>query len=136
MLAQQQVRAVAGAGLEGDRYRQRQGTFWREGKAGLQVTLIEMEALEALQREYGIALSAAESRRNLATRGVALNHLVGRCFRVGEVLLQGVRLCEPCGHLEQLARAGIKRGLVHRGGLRADVVEGGLLRVGDAVTPL
>lgn len=133
MESRPEVQALAGRGLAGDRYAERQGTFWRPDKRGLQVTFIEVEALEALQREYGIALSAAESRRNVATRGVALNHLVGREFQIGGARFVGIRLCEPCGHLERLSRAGIKGGLVHRGGLRAEILSAGLLRVGDPV---
>lgn len=67
------------------------------------------------------------------TRGVALNHLVGREFTIGDVTLRGVRPCEPCGHLERLTRPGVLKGLIHRGGLRAVVVSGGVIRVGDAI---
>jgi MOSC domain-containing protein YiiM len=97
------------------------------------VTLIESEALDAVRREYGVEISAAESRRNILTEGVALNHLVGREFRIGEVRLRGVRLCEPCNHLEGLTRPGVREALVHRGGLRADVLTDGVIRPGDRV---
>ena len=83
------------------------------------ITLIEAEALEALEREHGVRLEPHESRRNIVTRGVALNELVGREFRVGEVVLRGLMLCEPCRHLEKLTGKQLIRGLVHRGGLRA-----------------
>ena len=128
------VRAVAGQGLEGDRYFYRIGTFSKKDRPGRQVTLIEAEALEALARDYGIALSPGITRRNLTTAGVALNHLVGRTFRVGEAVLRGIQLCEPCGHMERLSgQEGLKRGLVHRGGLNAEVVTGGSIRVGDPI---
>ncbi len=128
------VLAIAGQGLEGDRYASGAGTFSGQPGTGREVTLIEAEAIESLEREYDVTLDAAESRRNLVTRGLPLNHLVGRAFRVGAVTLRGTRLCEPCGHLEQLTRPGVRRGLVHRGGLRAEIVTGGVIRAGDAAT--
>jgi len=97
------------------------------------VTLIEAEAIEALARETGIVLEPGASRRNIVTRSVPLNDLVGVRFRVGEVLLEGTRFCEPCGHLERLTRKGVMAGLLHRGGLRTVIVEGGTLRVGDPI---
>jgi MOSC domain-containing protein YiiM len=127
----EQVEAVAGRGLVGDRFFRREGA----GQPEQEVTLIESEALEALAREDGIALEPARSRRNLLTRGVPLNHLVGREFSVGEVRLRGIKLCEPCGHLEKLTVAGIQNGLCHRGGLRAQVRQGGTLRAGDIIQP-
>jgi MOSC domain-containing protein YiiM len=127
-----QVRAVAGKGLEGDRYFAGTGTFWKP-KPDREVTLIESEAVEALERDYGLALAPGESRRNIVTRGVALNHLVGRDFRIGEVTLRGIRLCEPCAHLQGLTRAGVIEGLAHRGGLRAQILTGGTIKVGDRV---
>jgi len=128
----QQVTAVVGKGLEGDRYCEGQGTF-SKGDPSNEVTLIELEAIEALDRDYDIKLPPAETRRNLITEGIALNHLVGRDFRVGAVSLRGLRLCEPCGHLEKLTMNGVERGLRHRGGLRAQVVSSGTMRVGDDV---
>jgi MOSC domain-containing protein YiiM len=127
------VRAVLGKGLEGDRYATRSGTFSNQPGTGRDVTLIEIEALEALKRDYSIDLGLGESRRNVITRGVALNHLVGREFTVGDVTLRGIRLCEPCMHLERLTRPGVLKGLIHRGGLRTEIVVGGLIRVGDAI---
>jgi MOSC domain-containing protein YiiM len=130
-----QVRVVEGRGLEGDRYFEAAGTFSDSPGDGRHVTLIELEALEALRLETGIALSPGDSRRNLATSGVPLNHLVGQDFHVGEVVLRGTRLCEPCAHLASLTDPGVLPGLVHRGGLRADVVRGGVVRVGDRIRP-
>ncbi len=131
----QEARALPGLGLEGDRYALKTGTFSKSAKPGREVTLIEIEALEALKRDLGMELTPGETRRNLVTRGVPLNHLVGAEFRVGEILLRGVRLCEPCGHLEKLTGPGMEQALLHRGGLRAQILSGGILRVGDAVTP-
>jgi MOSC domain-containing protein YiiM len=99
------------------------------------MTLIEAEALEALAREHGIELSAGETRRNLTTRGISLNDLVGRRFWVGHVLCQGTRLCEPCQYLADLTRKPLLRPLVHRGGLRADILRGGVIHTGDWVRP-
>jgi MOSC domain-containing protein YiiM len=133
MTAVEETRAVPGRGLEGDRYFSQVGTFSNKPGPSREVTLIEVEALEALKRDYQIELEPGDARRNIVTRGVPLNHLVGRDFQVGEVKLRGIRLCEPCSHLEQLTRPGIKRALVHRGGLRAQVLTSGLIRVGDSV---
>lgn len=128
-----EVRAVPGKGLEGDRYFSRVGTYSNNPGLGRDVTLIEIEAFEALKRDYGIELAPGDSRRNIVTRGVPLNHLVGREFKVGEVTLRGIRLCEPCSHLERLSQKGVQRGLIHRGGLRTHVISGGTIRVGDIV---
>lgn len=125
------VEAVPGRGLIGDRYCRAVPI----GKPDQEVTLIALEALEGLSREHGIKLEPGESRRNLLTRGVPLNDLVGRDFAIGDVCLRGLRLCEPCDHLEMLTQPGVKNGLCHRGGLRAQVIRGGLLRTGDAIQP-
>jgi MOSC domain-containing protein YiiM len=127
---------VAGKGLSGDRYYEGSGTYSTHPGSGREVTLIESEALEALKRDYGVDIDRAQARRNIVTRAVALNHLVGREFTVGEARLYGTRLCDPCAHLESLSARGARRGLVHRGGLRAEVVSGGMIRVGDPVTAL
>ena len=130
-----QVRAIPGQGLEGDRYCHKAGTFsfshnWSPDRA---ITLIEIEALEALKRDYGIELEPHDSRRNIVTRGIALNHLVGRDFKVGGVALRGTKLCEPCSHLEGLTHEGVKRALAHRGGLCAQILSEGTIAVGDTV---
>jgi MOSC domain-containing protein YiiM len=127
------VNAVADRGLEGDRYFSQSGTYSNDPGTGRHVTLIEIEAVEGLKREYGVALEAALSRRNIATRGVALNHLVEKSFRIGAAVLRGTRLCEPCSHMEKLTVKGAMRGLIHRGGLRAEIVTGGIIRVGDPI---
>ncbi len=128
-----EARAVAGKGLEGDRYFTGRGTWSTHPGSGREVTLVESEAIEALERESNIKLAPADPRRNLVTRGVPLNHLVGREFRVGEVRLRGIRLCEPCKHLEGLTKPGTKDALMHRAGLRTEIVREGILRVGDPI---
>jgi hypothetical protein len=127
--------AVAGRGLEGDRYAAKAGTFTPsdERRRGYDLTLIEAEVLEQLRLPAGGRLGYAEARRNVVTRGLDLNALVGRRFRVGEVQCLGVRLCEPCSHLERLTTTGVLRGLIHRGGLRADVLTDGQIRTGAAI---
>lgn len=100
-----------------------------------EITLIESEAVEAVNRDYPLRIEPIETRRNILTRGVALNHLVGREFTIGKVRLRSLRLCEPCGHLESLTRKGVMRALLHRGGLRAQIVESGTIRVGDVISP-
>jgi MOSC domain-containing protein YiiM len=127
------VHAVPGKGLEGDRYFNQAGALSEKHGPGREVTLIEIEALEALKRDHEIELDPADSRRNIVTRGVPLNDLVGREFRVGEVTLRGISLCEPCSHLARLTQPGVLPGLVHRGGLRAQILTDGMIRVGDVV---
>ena len=129
----ERARAVAGRGLEGDRYYEQLGTYSSRPGSGRAVTLIESEALEALKRDYGVEIEASQARRNIVTCAVALNHLVGREFTVGAIRLRGVRLCEPCAHLEKLTAAGTLRGLIHRGGLRAEVLSSGMIQVGDPI---
>ena len=134
--AVREVRAVPGRGLEGDRYFAMAGS---EGKRrlgpGNEVTLIELEAIEAVNHEKGFEIGLGDSRRNVVTRGVPLNHLVDRTFRLGDALLRGIRLCEPCGLFEKNTREGVKAAFTHRGGLRAQIVREGVLRVGDVVVP-
>lgn len=129
------ARALAGRGLEGDRYAAKAGTFTPRTGAprGYDLTLIEAEVLDALQLPGSRRLGYAEPRRNLVTRGVDLNALVGRRFRVGDVECVGQRLCEPCAHLERLTTKGVLRGLIHRGGLRADVLTDGLINTGATI---
>lgn len=130
-----EVEAVAGKGLEGDRYCAGEGTFSASSPGPKrQVTLIEAEALEALERDSGISMTPEDSRRNITTRGIPLNHLVGREFRVGGAMLRGIELCEPCNHLQKFLPAGGKRALVHRGGLNAEVLQGGSIRTGDEIS--
>lgn len=130
------ARAVAGKGLQGDRYYEGTGTYSHRPGSGREVTLIENEALEALKRDYAIGIEPAQARRNIVTDGVPLNHLVAAEFTVGDAHLRGMRLCDPCAHLESLSARGILRGLIHRGGLRAEIISGGTIRVGDPVAAL
>jgi MOSC domain-containing protein YiiM len=137
LVSVREVQAVAGEGLEGDRYFKKIGTYSNIAGGGRQITLIELESVEALKRDFRIELETTQTRRNIVTRGAPLNHLVGQRFRLGdEVVLQGVRLCEPCNHLERLTLRGVREGLLHRGGLRADIINGGTIRVGDSITPV
>jgi MOSC domain-containing protein YiiM len=135
MQALEAVEAVAGEGLAGDRYFAKVGFYSpRPTDPGArEVTLIEAETLDSLASEHRIALGAGDHRRNLTTRGVRLNDLLGQRFAIGEVLLEGVKDCPPCEHLEGLVGKPVLRPLVNRGGLRARVVTGGTIRVGDRV---
>ncbi len=128
------VEAIAGRGLEGDRYFEGTGHWSNNSGVSREITLIEIESIEALVREKNVEITPSAARRNLVTRGVPLNHLVGCEFHVGIVRLRGTRLCEPCQYLEGLTTKGVLAGLIHRGGLRADIVSGGTIRVGDLVT--
>jgi MOSC domain-containing protein YiiM len=132
MEAHDQVLAIPGAGLEGDRYALKKGTFYKP-KPDYELTLIEAEAVEALRRDYQVDLAAGDARRNIVTRGVPLNHLVGREFRIGDVRIRGIRLCEPCDHLQRMTGKQLIEGLCHRGGLRAQILTQGTIRVGDEI---
>ena len=126
---------VTHRGLTGDRYYHKTGTYSDvEPKSpGRELTLIEIEVLDHLELDYGIKLSGAESRRNIVTQGILLNMLVGKRFRIGTVICEGIRLCHPCQLLEKLTGKKILRPLVDRGGLRADILTNGTIRVGDAI---
>jgi hypothetical protein len=119
--------AIAGEGLQGDRYADGAGTF-ASGRPGSALTLIDAAVLDTFGRDL-------DHRRNVVVRGTDLNALVGHEFTLGEARCRGRRLCEPCAHLDRLNGGGILRPLVHRGGLRADVLRGGTIRVGDQLTP-
>jgi len=132
MLPVPEIRAVAGRGLEGDRYFKGEGFYsWYKGPLR-EVSLIEEEVLEALRRDHRLDLPPGITRRNIVTRGVPLGHLVGRSFRVGEVVMRGVEICEPCKHLVDVTGIrGILSPLIHRGGLHAEILTDGSIRVGD-----
>jgi MOSC domain-containing protein YiiM len=135
MVAVDEVRAEPGRGLQGDRYAEHLGTYSETPGSGREVTLIASEEIELVEREHGVKLSPGESRRNITTRGVDLNALVEREFRVGDVVLRGTRLCEPCEYLQGLTRQdGLLKALVHRGGLRCDIVRAGTIHVGDEIS--
>ena len=127
--------AVAGAGLDGDRYRDGTG-FYSPIPGPRQLTLIAEETLTYLAAEHGIELAPRESRRNLTTRGIRLNDLVGKHFTIGEVLCEGIRLCPPCNRLEELTGKPVLAPLVDRGGLRADILTSGVIRRGDTIRVL
>jgi len=126
----------AGRGLVGDRYYRSSGTFSEKlkGQADSELTLIEAEEINNFNRESELSLGYGEFRRNLITAGVRLNDLVGRQFRVGESLLEGIRLCEPCAYLAKTVAKEVLPGLVHRAGLRARILEGGTVRPGDSIS--
>ncbi len=126
----EEVRAIPGRGLEGDRYFDNKG---RAPEPRRELTLIEAEAIEAMKRELDVDYALSNSRRNVVTRGVPLNHLVGKEFWVGEVKARGIMLCEPCAHLQRLTIKQVLPGLVHRGGLRAQILTEGTIRVGATI---
>jgi MOSC domain-containing protein YiiM len=125
----ERVRAYAGRGLEGNRY------FWEDGDAppGRGVTLIAAEAMDAVALEGNVSIEPAATRRNVLTRGIDVNELVGKRFRIGDVECEGVELCEPCAHLESMTEPGVIKALAHRAGLNADILTDGEINVGDPV---
>lgn len=127
--------AVERCGLKGDRYVRGAGTFSDPNGRGYDLTLVEAEALEELAAR-GVSLEPQEARRNVVVRDISLDALIGRRFRIGEVECFGQRRCEPCAHLERLTQKGVLRGLVHRGGLRADILSNGEIHTGDHVETL
>ena len=137
MTSRSEVRAVPGKGIEGDRYFGGIGTFSPDPqKPDYEITLIEKEKIESFVRETGLPFTAFHARRNLVTEGVELNALAGREFFIGEVRIRGIRLCEPCSYLAKTTFPETLKGLVHKGGLRAQIVTEGTIRVGDAVVAL
>ena len=128
------VRAIPGKGLDGDRYANCRGTYSEYPEEGRQVTLFETESLEALRRDLNIMLEPNETRRNILTRDVPLNHLVGTQFLVGEVLLEGTRLNMPCQYFQDLLGIkGLFKALLHRSGLNCRILTGGAVHVGDSI---
>jgi MOSC domain-containing protein YiiM len=128
-----EAQLVAGVGIVGDRYATRRGTYSARHNVDRQVTLIEVEVLEALVRDHDVELASHEHRRNLTTRGVPLNHLVGQYFRVGECVLYGGRLNVPCQHLDDLVGKKVFRRLINRSGLNCRIIVGGIIRLGDRI---
>jgi MOSC domain-containing protein YiiM len=130
-----EVEAIVGVGLRGDRYATGTGFYSQRptDPGAREVTLIEAEVLDTLRHDHGIELRVDEHRRNLTVRGERLDDLRGRRFSIGEVVLEGVRDCPPCEHLEQLTGKQVLRPLVDRGGLRARVLVGGTIHVGDVI---
>lgn len=130
-----EAEAEAGHGLAGDRYHAGVGTFSNPHARGHDVTLIEQDVIDDLGGVFA-GYRAEDTRRNIVTQGLDLNALVGWHFRIGGVECVGQRLCEPCAHLDRVAVKGALRPLVHRGGLRADVVTSGRIAIGDPVEPI
>jgi MOSC domain-containing protein YiiM len=129
LVSRNEVNAVAGRGLEGDRYFNAEG--WDEPKR--EITLVELEAVEAANRDYDLGLTPEDMRRQIVTKGIALNHLVDREFTVGDVRCRGIKLNEPCNHLRKLADKPLIKPMIHRGGLRAQILDSGTIRVGDPI---
>lgn len=137
MTSRSEARAVPGKGLEGDRYFDGKGTFSPSPqKPDYEITLAEKEKIEAFAIESGLPFTTFHARRNVVTEGVDLNALVGREFLLGEVRIRGIRLCEPCAYLAKTTFPEALRSLVHKGGLRAQIITEGTIRVGDAVVAL
>jgi MOSC domain-containing protein YiiM len=136
MIEHERTTATVGVGLALDRYATDVARHERGYTKVRAVTLLEEETVEALRRDHAIDVDAMLLRRNLLTRGVPLNHLVGRRFRVGAVVLEGTELCEPCQYIADLIGHPVLKPLLHRGGIRAAIVVGGELRAGDDIVPL
>jgi MOSC domain-containing protein YiiM len=136
MQALPEATLTPGLGIPEDRYATRTGTYSERHHIDRQITLIEAETLEALARDHRVVVEAHEHRRNLTTRGVPVNHLVGRYFRVGECVLYGGRLNVPCKYLEGLLGRPVFRPLIHRSGLNGRVIVGGTIRLGDPIEPV
>jgi MOSC domain-containing protein YiiM len=134
LVASTEINAIAGAGLDGDRYAAKRGTYSDREGPHRQVTFIEREVIAAVTDDSGVELGEHETRRNLVTEGVPLHHLIGQTFRVGDVVFRGIKSCPPCAFLEELTRPGVRTALVNRGGLRAEILQGGMLRIGDEIT--
>jgi MOSC domain-containing protein len=135
MECRESVRAIPGRGLEGDRYFSSLGTFSPQfHKPDYEVTLIQKEHIEAFQVASALPFTSKHARRNLVSEGVDLNLLVGKDFSVGSVRLRGIRLCEPCNYLAKRTFPEVLQGLVHKGGLRAQILSEGVMRIGDPVT--
>jgi MOSC domain-containing protein YiiM len=130
-----EVLAIPGSGLAGDRYALQQGTFFKKPDPSVELTLIEAEAIDAAEREHGVKLAPGESRRNLATRGVPLNQLIGIQFHIGAIRVRGIRPSNPCSYLQRLTGKDVMVALRQRGGLRAQILTEGIIRVGDWISP-
>lgn len=136
MELQESAHAVPGRGLKGDRYYNGKGTFSPPLQGpDYELTLIEQEKIEGFARESGVPFTSIQARRNIVTSGIDLNGLVGREFLIGAVRAKGIRLCEPCNYLAKKSFPQVLRGLVRKGGLRAQILTEGVIYVGDAINP-
>lgn len=129
-----QVHVLPGLGIEGDRYFKKTVNSDGNSKSGREITLIEMEAIESMRDMDGLQITPDQTRRNIVTRGIALNDLVGQLFYIGNIQLRGVRLCEPCQYLANQTDPRILSAMVHRGGLRADIVTEGIIHINDIIS--
>lgn len=138
MIAINEAHMLSGQGIEGDRYCLGIGTHCAkdDDTPHYEVTLIESETIEAVRQEKKAALDFETPRRNIVTRDFPLNHMVNRTFRIGAVILRGIALCEPCLHLADLTDHGLFVSLIHRGGLGAQILQGGVIRIGDVIEEL
>jgi MOSC domain-containing protein YiiM len=129
-----QVHVVPGLGIEGDRYYQLLFNPGKSPKPGRELTLIELEAIEYIRSVEGVQITPEQTRRNIITTGIALNDLVGIEFQIGNVQLRGVRLCEPCQYLADRTDKRVLQSMVHRGGLRVEIISEGIIYINDIIT--
>ena len=132
----EQAHVVPGMGIEGDRYYKLSVSSDNQNRTGRQLTLIENEAIEAICKVEGIPLRADQTRRNIVTRGISLNDLVGQEFIIGSIKARGIRLCEPCDYLAKRTDPRVLDSMAHRGGLRADILTEGIIHLNDIVSAL
>ena len=128
------VHVIPGKGIEGDRYFNQTGIIDPHSKPGRELTLIEIETIEAICHEYGMQITPDQTRRNIVTRGVSLNDLVGHFFSIGNIQLSGIRLCEPCYYLANRTDPRILHAMAHRGGLRAEIISDGIIYLNDIIS--
>jgi MOSC domain-containing protein YiiM len=128
------IHVVPGMGIEGDRYFKKRTEVEGQSKTGREITMIELEAIDSMRLNDGIQITPQETRRNIVTNGIPLNELAGHIFFIGEIKLRGVRLCEPCQYLANKTDPRILHAMVHRGGLRADILTEGDIHINDSIT--
>ena len=137
MVGHESVSARAGEGIDGDRYLLKTGAYSKKPEPGRQITLVEGEILSALKERHGLTVLPEDCRRNVVTRGIELNPLVGREIAVGPVRLKAHRLCQPCRYIEKLlGQPGLYGAWWDKGGIRCEIIVGGAISVGDAITAL
>ena len=136
MVSLLEAEVIAGCGIKGDRYANKTGTYSNYSTPGRHVTLIEVEVVEDIAQRLGIPIAPHETRRNVTTRDIELNLIVGKHIQLGEVVLEVIRFCDPCAYLQHLLGRPVLQPLVGRAGIRCDVVNGGTIHIGDALTVL